>query len=348
MQSQRIRTKRIQAHVLFGLLIERLAFAFKKQLSSTRTLSWFGHGCSGHRMLFEHERYHGLGMDALVTVCSCKNECYHGLGMDALVIVCSWSTDVIMVWARMLWSSYALGARTLFWFGHGCSGHRMLLEHERYHGLGTDALLTVYALGTRTLSWVGHGCSGHRMLLEHERYHGLGMDALVTVCSWSTNVVMGWAWMLWSSYALGTRTLSWVGHGCSGHRMLLEHERYHGLGTDALLTVYALGTRTLSWVGHGCSGHRMLLEHERYHGLGMDALVTVFSWNTNVITVWARMLWSSYALGARTLSWFGHGCSVHRMLSEHERFCGHGMVWPWTKSKYVYCLNQSTSHRTPK
>ena len=31
--------------------------------------------------------------------------------------------------------------------------------------------------------WFGHGCSGERMLLEHERYYGLGMDALVSVCS---------------------------------------------------------------------------------------------------------------------------------------------------------------------
>ena len=30
------------------------------------------------------------------------------------------------------------------------------------------------------------------MLLEHERYHGLGMDALRPVCSWNTNVIMVW------------------------------------------------------------------------------------------------------------------------------------------------------------
>ena len=65
-------------------------------------------------------------------------------------------------------------------------------------------LWSAYALGTRTLSWFGHGCYGHRVLLEHERYHALGMVALVTVCSWNTNVIMVWAWMLWSSYALGT------------------------------------------------------------------------------------------------------------------------------------------------
>ena len=211
-----------------------------------------------------------------------------------------------MVWARLLWSSYALR--------------------------------------TRTLSWLGHGCSGHCMLFEHERYHGLGMDALVIVCSSNTNVIMARAWMLWSSYALRTRTLSWLGHGCSGHRMLFEHERSHGLGMDALVIVcssntnvlmvwawmlwssYALRTRTLSWLGHGCSGDRMLLEHRRYHGSGMDALVIVCSLNTNVIMIWAWMLWSSYALGARTLLWFGHGCSGHRMLFEHERYYGHGMV----------------------
>ena len=91
------------------------------------------------------------------------------------------------------------------------------------------------------------------MLLEHERYCGLGKDALVTVCSW-------------------------------------EHERYCGLGIDDLVTVCS-GTPTLLWLGHGCSGNRMLLEHERYCGLGMDAVVTVCSWNTNVIMVWAWMLW---------------------------------------------------------
>ena len=54
----------------------------------------------------------------------------------------------------------------------------------------------------RSLFWLGHGCSGHHMLLEHERNHGLGTDALVTICSWNANGIMVWAWMLWSSYAL--------------------------------------------------------------------------------------------------------------------------------------------------
>ena len=96
----------------------------------------------------------------------------------------------------------------------------MLLEHERNYGLGMAALITV-----------------HRTLLEHERNYGLGMDALVTVCSWNTNGIMVWAWLLWSPYALGTQAELWFGHGCSGHRMLLEHERNYGLGMDALVTV---------------------------------------------------------------------------------------------------------------
>ena len=50
----------------------------------------------------------GLGMDALVSVCS-RNTRYYGLGMDALVSVCSRNTNVIMVWAWMLWTAYALG-----------------------------------------------------------------------------------------------------------------------------------------------------------------------------------------------------------------------------------------------
>ena len=118
-----------------------------------------------------------------------EHERYYGLSMDALVSVCSRNANVIMVWAWMLWSAYALGTRTLLWFGHGCFGQRMLSEHE---------------------------C-----------YSGLGMDALVSVCSRNTNVIMVCAWMLWSVYALRTRTLLWFAHGCFGQRMLSEHERYY-------------------------------------------------------------------------------------------------------------------------
>ena len=324
-------------------------------------------------MLSEHERYHGFGMGASPTVCS-RN------------------TNVIMLWAWMLWQPYALGTRTLSWFGHGRIANRMLSEHERYHALGMAALPTLcswntnvimvwawahrqpYALGTRTLSCFGHGCSGNRMLSEHERYHGLGMGASPTVCSWNTNVIMVWAWMLWQPYALGTRTLSWFGHGRIANRMLLEHERYHGLGMDALATVcswntnvimvwawahrqpYALGTRTLSCFGHGRTANPVLLEHERYHGLGMGASPTVCSWNTNVIMLWAWMLWQPYALGTRTLSWFGHGRIANRMLLEHERYHGLGMdalatvcsrntnvimVWAWAH-RQPYALGTRT------
>ena len=146
--------------------------------------------------------------------------------MCVVATVCSWNTNVIIVWAWMLWQPYALGTRTLSWFGQGCSGNPMLLEHERYYALGMGAVATVCS-GTRTLSCFGHGCSGNPMLLEHERYHGLGMDAL------------------WQPYALGTRTLSWFGHGRSGNRNLLEHERYHGLGMDALATVCSWNTNVI-------------------------------------------------------------------------------------------------------
>ena len=52
---------------------------------------WFGHGCTGNRMLSEHEYYHGLGMDALVTVCSrntyaLERRTFYGLAMDALIM----------------------------------------------------------------------------------------------------------------------------------------------------------------------------------------------------------------------------------------------------------------------
>ena len=202
-------------------------------------------------------------------------------------------------------------------------------------------------------------CSGHRRLLEHERNCGLRMDALVIVHSRNTNGIMVWAWMLWSLWAFGTRTElwfeHWFAHGCSGHRTLSEHKRNYGLGMDAVVTVgvwnangimvralvcawmlwssYTLGTQTELWFGHGCRGHRGRLERERNYGssigLRMDALVIVHSRNTNGIMVWAWMLWSLWAFGTRTElwfeHWFGHGCSGHRMLSEHKQNYGLGM-----------------------
>ena len=159
-----------------------------------------------------------------------------------------------MFWAWMLWSRHALRTRTEVCFGHGCSCHRMFLEHERNYA---DALVTAcswntngimlwawmlwspYALGTRTDICFGHGCSGHRMLLEHERNYALGMDALVTACSWNTNGIMLWAWMLWSPCALGTRTELCLGHGCSGHRMLFN--------TNGKPTTVSLKKRAFRW-----------------------------------------------------------------------------------------------------
>ena len=206
---------------------------------NTNFLSCFGHGCSGHCMPLDHKRYSAFGRDALITVCS-------------------WNTNVIMACA-------------------GCSGHRMLVEHERHNGLGMDALVIVcwwnknvimhwawllssYAVGARTLLWFGHGCSGHRMFQEHKRYYVLGMDALVIVCSWSTNVIMVWAWMLWSWYVPGTQTLLCSGHGCSGHRMLVEQECYYALGMVALI-VCSWNANVISHYGLG-----IITEHDGCNG----------------------------------------------------------------------------------
>ena len=79
-------------------------------------------------MLSKHERYHGLGKDALVIVFSRNTNAIHGLGMDALVIVFSRNTNAI-------------------------------------YGLGMDALVIVFS-------------------------------ALVIVCSRNTSLNMVWAWML--------------------------------------------------------------------------------------------------------------------------------------------------------
>ena len=140
---------------------------------------------------------------------------------------------------------------------------------------------------------------------EHERDYDLGMDALVRICSWNTKGIMVWAWMLWSAYALGTRSELWFGHGCSGQR---THRNTNGIMVWAWML----------WSAHSS-------KHERNYGLGMDALVSVCSWNTKGNMVWAWMLWSACALGTRREIWFGHGCSGQRMLLEHEGNYGLGM-----------------------
>ena len=103
----------------------------------------------GDSMLLEHERNYGLGMDALVTICSGKA---HG----------------ITVWAWMLWRPSFLRTRalSLFWhgclrtkgrFGHGCTVRRMFLEHARNYGLGMDARVTVCSWKVNGIMWFGHG-----------------------------------------------------------------------------------------------------------------------------------------------------------------------------------------------
>ena len=96
---------------------------------------------------------------------------------------------------------------------------------------------------------------------------------------------MVWVWMLWSPYALGTRTESWFGHACTGHRMHM----------------IANGIMVWAWM----PGPSSALEHERCYGFGMHALVTVCSWNHKGL-------------------WFRHGCRRDSMLLEHELHCGLG------------------------
>ena len=207
---------------------------------------------------------------------------------------------------------------------------------------------------------------------EHARYCGLGRDAIVIACSRNTNIIMSWAWMHYLSYALGTRTLLWCGHGCAivcsrNTNVIMVWEWMHNFW-------YAFGTRTFLWLARGCAIVSMLSEppmplfivcsvcsrntnvilvwawmrdsmlsehdvimvwawmHYLSYALGTRTLLwfghgcaIVCSQNTNVIMVWARMHSLSYALGTRTLLWCGHGCTCYRMLSEHERYCGLGM-----------------------
>ena len=117
------------------------------------------------------------------------------------------------------------------------------------------------------------------------------------------NIVVVWAWMLWSSDAI-------------------EHERSHGLGMDAL----AIGcTRTYAflWFGHGCSGHRMRSNMN---------VIMVRAWmlwpsdasNIKVLMVWAWMLWPSDASNIRVImvwSWMLWSSDAIK----HERYYGSGM-----------------------
>ena len=89
-----------------------------------------------------------------------------------------------------------LGTRTELWFGHGCSGDRMLLEHERNYCLGMDAAGPRMLLEHARNYGLSMNAAGPRMLLEHEQKYGFGVHALVTACSCNTNGILVWAWML--------------------------------------------------------------------------------------------------------------------------------------------------------
>ena len=79
-----------------------------------------------------------------------KHKRYYGLGMDALVIVCSRNTHV-------MWSGHGCTGNVcsrnthVMWSGHGCTGNRMLSKQEGYHGLDMDALVTVCSGNTNVI-----------------------------------------------------------------------------------------------------------------------------------------------------------------------------------------------------
>ena len=140
-----------------------------------------------------------------------------------------WNMNRIIVWAWMQRLPYALGTRTQLWFGQGCTGYRMLLEHERNSGLGVDALLTALS-STRTELCFGHGCPPI-VALARTRTLLWFAQGLATVCSWNTNGIMVWAWMH-----------SW------SQSLEHKHQQNSGLGMDALVTVCAWNTNgTMVW-----------------------------------------------------------------------------------------------------
>ena len=57
----------------------------------------------------------------------------------------------------------------------------------------------------------------------------------------------------------------------------------------------------------------------------MDALVSAFTRNTNVIMVWAWMLWLAHLLGMQTLIWVGHDALVSAFTQNTNII----MVWAW-------------------
>ena len=86
-----------------------------------RTLSWFGHECTGQWMRWWHGRFHDLGMDA-------RADRWFGsmdAGMDAMASGWGGRIDVIMGWAWMHRPMDRLAAWTASWLGHGCPGRWM-------------------------------------------------------------------------------------------------------------------------------------------------------------------------------------------------------------------------------
>ena len=134
--------------------------AFIMECTRTRSLLRFWHGCSQARM---HSNTNGsiAWPWVLSSSSALEHERCDGLCMDALATVSSWNTNVIMVWTWMLPTSSALE------YDPSLSA----VEHACYDGSGMDALI-IECTRTRTLIWFGHGCSGNRMLLETKRESG--------------------------------------------------------------------------------------------------------------------------------------------------------------------------------
>ena len=160
-----------------------------------------------------------MGVDGLVW----DHGRYHGLGMDARM-------DVIMVWAWMHWlvsglvacrlSWFGHGctgqwtwmvAWTLPWFGHGCTGQWTWMGWGSCHGLGMDALANEWAVSMDFImawAWMHWPMSGLVVSLFKHGCTGQCMDA-----------IMVWAWMHWPMDGLVAWTLSWFWHGCTGQWM---------------------------------------------------------------------------------------------------------------------------------
>ena len=83
---------------------------------------------------------------------------------------------------------------------------------------------------------IGRKCVCIYIYVRLRALRGLLHKQLFSIISCrTTDVIMVRPWMLWKSYALVPRALSWFGHGCFGNRMHLYHGRHYGLAMDALI-----------------------------------------------------------------------------------------------------------------